>query len=461
MRPGRSAVIVAAAILLVTACDRAKPLQPGPVPSERVVSPAPDSSSPPLADGDWPTYHKDNTRTGLPADFPAPRALSQAWKATLDGAVYGQPLVIGDTVYAATEHDTVYALAADSGKVRWSTHVGEPMPRSQLPCGNVNPLGITSTMVYDPDTRLVFALAETAGAHHTLFGLDAATGAVKVTRAAEAPKGTPVAHQQRSALTLYNGRVYIPYGGLYGDCGSYIGSVVGIPTTGTGAAISYAIPASREGGIWSPAGGIVHNGRLLFPVGNGESTGGSYDGSDSVIALDPDLHLKDSFAPGTWAQDNNRDLDLGSMTPVVVNGYVLIAGKRGVGYTLRPDRLGGIGGQVAQAETCEAYGGAAVDGDMAYLPCTDGTRAVQVDAAGHLAVRWHAAVAAAGSPTLGGGALWVIDYDGGVLYALDPGNGTVRQQLKIGTTPHFAAPTLAGGRAYVGTLDAVVAINPG
>ena len=49
----------------------------------------------------------------------------------------------------------------------------------------------------------------------------------------------------------------------------------------------------------------------------------------------------------------------------------------------------------------------------------------------------------------------------GVLYALDPGNGTVRQQLKIGTTPHFAAPTLAGGRAYVGTLDAVVAVNPG
>ena len=43
MRPGRSAVIVAAAILLVTACDRAKPLQPGPVPSERVVSPAPET----------------------------------------------------------------------------------------------------------------------------------------------------------------------------------------------------------------------------------------------------------------------------------------------------------------------------------------------------------------------------------------------------------------------------------
>src|SRR5439155_5258993 len=297
-------------------------------------SPGP-SGSAALGRDDWPTYHRDNERTGAAVDFPVPHALSKAWTAKLDGAAYGQPLVVGDTVFAATEHDTVYALAADTGQVRWQTHVGEPMPGSQLPCGNIKPLGITSTMVYDPDTRLVFALAETTGAHHTLFGIDAATGAVKVTRSAESPKGNPVAHQQRSALTLYNGRVYIPYGGLYGDCGSYLGSVVGISSTVAGAWISYAIPASREGGIWSPAGGIVHNGRLLFPVGNGESTGGSYDGSDSVIALDPDLHLRDSFAPGTWAQDNNRDLDLGSMTPVVVNGYVLIAGKRSVGYTLR------------------------------------------------------------------------------------------------------------------------------
>ncbi len=461
MKLGQAVTLVAAAVVLTAACDRTAPVQPGPVPSERVVSPGPSGSGAALADGDWPTYHKDNSRSGVVPDFPAPRALSTAWKATLDGAVYGQPLVVGDTVYAATEHDTVYALAADTGKVRWSAHLGEPMPGSQLPCGNIKPLGITSTMVYDPDTRLVFALAETTGAHHTLFGLDAATGAVTVTRAAEAPKGNPVAHQQRSALTLYNGRVYIAYGGLAGDCGNYIGSVVGIPTTGSGTAVSYAIPTSREGGIWTPAGGIVHNGQLLYAVGNSESSGGRYDGGDSVIALDPDLHLLDSFAPSTWAQDNERDLDLGSMTAVVVNGYVLIAGKRGVAYTLRPDHFGGIGGQVAQADACYAFGGAAVDRDVAYLPCTDGPRAVRVDTAGHVNVGWHAAVPAAGSPVLGGGALWVVDYDGGVLYALDPANGAVRQQVSIGTAPHFASPTLARGRAYVGTLTGVVAVSPG
>ena len=80
---------------------------------------------------------------------------------------------------------------------------------------------------------------------------------------------------------------------------------------------------------------------------------------------------------------------------------------------------------------------------------------------GQIHLGWHAAVEAAGSPVLGGGALWVVDYDKGVLYTLDPGSGSVRQQLAIGTAPHFASPTLAGGKAFVGTLTGVTAINPG
>ena len=459
MRVLRSITMVAVAVLLAAACDRATPVTPGPTPSPRTLTAAPSGSAAPGA-GDWTTYHRDNDRSGAVPDFPPVGALSTAWKAQLDGAVYGQPLVVGDTVYAATEHDTVYALDAGTGAVRWSTHIGEPMPRSQLPCGNIDPLGITSTMVYDPATKLVFALAETTGAHHTLYGFDAATGAVRVTRAAEAPKGTPVAHQQRAALNLLDGRIYIAYGGLAGDCGRYIGSVVAIPTTGDGPALSYAVPTPREGGIWAPGGGIVHSGRLYYAVGNGESTTG-YDHSDSVLAFDRDLHLLDSYSPATWAEDNARDLDLGSMTPTVVNGYVLIAGKRGVAYTLRPDRLGDIGGEVAQAKVCAGFGGAAVSGDVAYVPCTDGTRAVRVDPAGHISVLWHAPVATNGSPVVGGGAVWAVTYPGGTLYALDPGTGAVRQQIAIGRAPNFASPTLAGGRVLVGTTTGVVAIRSG
>jgi outer membrane protein assembly factor BamB len=229
---------------------------------------------------------------------------------------------------------------------------------------------------------------------------------------------------------------------------------------GNGAVTSYAVPTSREAGIWASGGGTVQNGRLLYAVGNGESTSGDYDGSDSVLALTPTLELADRFAPSTWAQDNARDLDLGSMTPAAVGSYVLIAGKSGTGYVLRADHLGDIGGQVAQGDVCRAFGGPAVSGDTVYVPCADGTRAVQVSADGQLTVRWRTPVSANGSPVLGSGALWVPDYRAGTLYTLDPGTGAVIDQLHLGNgLPHFASPTLARGLAFVGTYDGVVAVS--
>jgi polyvinyl alcohol dehydrogenase (cytochrome) len=435
-----------------------RPPVPDPVPLPPVTGGSPTSRAPAGPATDWPTYHHDNARTGVAPGLAPLGTLRRAWAVELDGAVYGQPLVVGDRLLAATENDTVYALDSRNGKVLWSRHVGEPVRRSDLPCGNIDPLGITSTMVYDPASRHVFALAESTGARHTLVEIDVATGRLVASRGAEPPKGDRVAHQQRGALTLLDGWVYIPYGGLAGDCAQYIGSVVAVPVTGSAPVRSYAIPTTREGGIWTPGGGVVSAGRLLYGVGNGESTS-NYDGSDSVIALSADLQLVDRFAPTVWVDDNRTDLDLGSMTPAVVGSYVYIQGKRGIGYVLRADHFGGIGGQVAQLDACPAFGGSAVSGDTVYVPCPDGVRAVRVDARGQPTIRWKAAVQAAGSPVLGGGALWVIDYDGGTLYALDPATGTVRQQADVGTAPHFASPTLAGGRAYVGTMSGVVAVD--
>lgn len=434
------------------------PVSPPPGPT-RVT---PTTPGPTVPAADWPTYHHDNARTGVAPGLAPLGTLRRAWSAQLDGAVYGQPLVIGDRLLAATENDTLYALDSRTGTVRWSRHVGTPMRRSDLPCGNIDPLGITSTMVYDPASRHVFALAELAGAQHVLVEVDVATGRLVSSRPAEPPRGDRVAHQQRAALTLLDGWVYIPYGGLAGDCGQYLGSVVALPTTGTAPARSYAIPTTREGGIWAPGGGVVQGGRLLYAAGNGESTS-TYDGSDSVLAFSPSLQLVDRFAPAEWADDNRADLDLGSMSPAVVGSFVYIQGKRGIGYVLRAERFGGIGGQVATLQACSAFGGSAVSGDTVYVPCRDGgVRAVRIDAAGRPSVVWQAGGAAAdaiGSPVLGGGALWVVDYDGGVLYALDPATGTVRQQVDIGTAPHFASPTLAGARAYVGTMSGVVAVD--
>jgi hypothetical protein len=333
------------------------------------------------------------------------------------------------------------------------------VPLSRLPCGNIDPLGITGTPVYDPDTGRVFAVAETTGGHHTLVGINIGTGAVEVRAPVEPPAGDILAHQQRGALTLFNGRVYIPYGGLWGDCGNYVGSLVSAATTGTADVLRYAVPATREAGIWAPGGGVVDDTRLLFAVGNGESTS-DYDGSDSVIALSPELNRVDFFAPATWADDNATDVELGSMSPALAGRYVYMDGKRGVGYVLHHDHLGGIGGEVAQSRVCEAYGGSAVDdAGTIYLPCTDGPRALTIGPAGAPSVLWRAPVTAKGSPVVGGGAVWVVDYDAGTLYTLNSATGAVLSQVNVGTAPHFCSPTLSGNHAFVGTLAGVVAVN--
>jgi polyvinyl alcohol dehydrogenase (cytochrome) len=387
--------------------------------------------------------------------------LSVAWNAALDGAVYGQPLIVGGRILAATENDTVYALNPSNGSVVWSQHVGTPEALSDLPCGTINPLGITSTMVYDPATNRVFAMAETTGGSHTLVGINASSGAIEVQTSLEPPLGNAKAHLQRPALTLVNGRLYIAFGGLFGDCDQYVGAVVSVTTAGT-SKLSYSVPTSREGAIWGTGGGVVDGSHLLYSVGNGAATSGTYDGSDSVIALTADLQRADFFAPSDWATQNAGDEDLGSMTPALVGQYVYADGKAGTGYVLRHDNLGGIGGQVfTLANNCFAYGTSAVSGNTVYLPCTTGPRAVTIASDGTASELWRApsSVGAEGSPTIGGGAVWVVDYNSGILYALDPATGTARAQISVGVAPHFVSPTLSGSRAYVGTNAGVTAVN--
>lgn len=418
-----------------------------------------DHAARPLAAGDWPTYHKDNGRSGDATDLAPVSTLSTAWHATLDGAVFGQPLVIGSEVMAATENDTVYGLDAATGAVRWKTNVGKPQPRSGLPCGDINPLGITGTMAYDSATGRVFAVAETVGGHHTLVGINATTGAVEVRANAESPRGTPLDEQQRAALTVLNGRVYIAYGGLSGDCGNYVGSVVSLTTSGA-SPISFAVPTKREGGIWASGGAVVSGSELFYSVGNSSATSGAYDGGDAVISLSANtLARTDFFAPTQWASDNAKDLDLGSASPALVGTFVTITGKRSTTYVLRPSHLGGIGGQLSTAGSCGSFGGPSVVGNTEYLACHSGSaKAITVNTNGTASVTWTAKASVNGSPTVGGGAVWIVS-GGGVLFALDQNTGAVKAQISVGSVPHFVSPTLSGQHAYVGTNNGVVAIG--
>jgi len=415
----------------------------------------------PGAAASWPTYGGNPQRTDVASADPA-GPLRIAWQARLDGAVYGQPLLVGGSVIVATENDSFYSLNRSTGAVQWQVTVGTPVPLAALPCGDINPLGITGTPAYDQANGLVYAVAETSGYQHVLFGVNAATGAVAVRRGIPAPDGEPRYDQQRPAMAIEDGRVYVAFGGLDGDCGPYRGSIVGVPLGGGGPLVSYVVPTSREGAIWGTAGPVIGPGGTLYvSVGNGSVTSRAFDGSDSVTALSPALRRTGIFAPATWYTDSLNDLDLGSTQPALLaDGRLLADGKQGTAYLLDASHLGGVGGQLASAPVCPAYGGAAVSGSVVYEPCESGGMAAISTAGGTIRVLWRGPSNAWGSPVVGGGAVWVIDWNSGTLYQLNQASGAVQRTLSLGTAlPHFASMSMSGDHAYIGTNEGVTCVS--
>lgn len=411
---------------------------------------------------DWTMYHRDLTHTGAVPTAPDARRLTRLWDMRLDGAVYAEPLVVGERVLVATEGNSLYALNKSTGKLQWRLNVGKPVPLSTLPCGNIDPLGITGTPVYDPATRLVFAVAEVMGPAHILVGVDVDSGQVRVRRQVDIAGMEPRTQQQRAALILSGGRVYMTFGGLYGDCGNYHGWVVASRTDGQGALLSYRVPTTREGGIWAPPGPAVDAaGHLYVSVGNGEATQGNWDHSDSVLRLSPDLRLEDGFAPKQWQQENAQDSDLGSLGPMLLpQGLIFIAGKSGLGYLLHASVLGGVGGQALVQPVCNAYGGAALLGSQLFVPCIDGLLQLKVGPGVHLTSGWQSSGRGNGSPIVGGHTVYTLDR-AGTLYALNSETGALRTSLSVGPVSRFATPTLSGTSIFVGTLKGIAAASIG
>lgn len=102
-------------------------------------------------------------------------------------------------------------------------NLGTPIPLADLGCGDIDPSGITSTPVADLTTGRLYVVARVQPNHHELFVLDIQSGTVLSHRPIDPPGADPRFQQQRSALVISNGRVYIAFGGLFGDCGSYYG----------------------------------------------------------------------------------------------------------------------------------------------------------------------------------------------------------------------------------------------
>ena len=432
-----------AVLLAAAACSSAAPGS-GPSASAASASPSAPASTAPAStaaatpsgqDADWPTYDRTADRSGVSVSSPAAGRVRSSWTVSVDGPVYAQPLIIGSEVIIATENNTVYALNESTGAVRWSRHLASPVP-SGLPCGDIDPSGITGTPVADVAAgRLWFVTFTSQPTYrHTLWELNLATGQTVAQRPIDVSGSDPRSQQQRGALTLLGSRVYVPFGGLDGDCSDYKGRVAGAPTSGSGPLVSYTTPNQRQAGIWAPPGESVRDNSLYVATGNGMPFD-QIDDSDSVLRLSPSLQVEDGFARPTSSRCPPMTRLSGRRRPPPVPGRPGLPGRQ-AGHLLGGDgtHLGGTGGELTSADVYARAASAAtqVDGSTVVFSCYKSLRAIQITPGAHgaapsLRVLWMATGNNPGPPIIAGGVVWDLSGKGATLARLPP----VRRPFRV------------------------------
>jgi hypothetical protein len=336
------------------------------------------------------TYHNDNSRTGQNAQettlTPANvniASFGKLFSVAVDGAVYAQPLYVSNVgigggthnvVYAATEHDSVYAIDADTGTIYWQKSLipagGSTVSSStDLNCGDITTeVGITGTPVIDPSTGTLYVVAKVklnGAISQYLHALAITTGAEKfggpnsitasVPGDASDGDGTmvtfnPRQENQRSALLLENGHVIVAWTS-HCDRSPWHGWVMSFGASTLTLEGTYNASANGYGnGIWMSGGGPAADtaGNIYFATGNGSWN--TTDRGDSVVRLGPPtaatLPVLDYFTTYNQISLTNVDYDLSSgglvLLPTLANGRELtvIMGKQGNIFLLDRNNLG-------------------------------------------------------------------------------------------------------------------------
>jgi hypothetical protein len=292
---------------------------------------------------------------------------------TISGHVYAQPLYIeggpnGPMVIAVTESNNVYALNATTGLPIWSrTDIGTPAPEGS-PCpGNIMPVGITGTPVVDLTSRSLFFDALTSGNpnKHFIYSLNVDTGATRANWPVNVDNAVPNfvsgIQEERGALALVNGIVYVAYSGWVGDCGPYHGWVVGVDINNPSIVHGWPTQAER-GGIWGH-GGVASDGTSMFVVTGNTLTNPQdpWSGGEAIIRFNAGPVFSDFWAPFNWQALDASDTDLGGCSATVIDvpganpsQLVLALGKDQNAYLLDRNNLGGVGPAVATMNVSNA-----------------------------------------------------------------------------------------------------------
>jgi hypothetical protein len=350
------------------------------------------------------TYHYDNLRTGantnesiLTPSNVNTNSFGKLFSCAVDGYMYAQPLYVANVaivsngvhnvVFAATEHNSVYAFDADSNAGPNSTalwhrslmNAGEtPVGTNEVQTTDITPqIGISGTPVIDVNAGTLYVVAKSklvsggvTNYYQRLYALDITSGqdrsnspaliqaSVPGTGAGNDGAGNvpfdPLREAQRSGLLLLNGAVYIAWG-AHGDIPPYHGWVMGYDAqTLQQLSVFNTTPNGSDGGIWQAGGAPAAdtNGNIYFVTGNG--TFGTNNYGDTMLKLSTagnTLTVVDYFTPYNQLNLSTNDSDLGSsqgiLLPDAAGGtnhpLVMIGtGKRGTLYVVDCTNMGGF-----------------------------------------------------------------------------------------------------------------------
>lgn len=329
------------------------------------------------------TQHNNNDRTGTnlretvltPENVTLSR-FGMLFKRVVDDQLYTQPLVVTgvlvgggtrDLVYVTTVNNSVYSFDAndpDASKPVWHVNFGTPanVNSTDFGCLDINgQMGIIGTPVIDKARGVLYVVALTqvgqkteqgTGFTQKLHELDLATGAdlPESPVTIQAASFNPLMQNQRPALLLANGIVYVGYAS-HCDKDPYHGFLFAYDAkTLRQVSVLNTSPTGSEASIWQSGQGPAadEQGNVYVVTGNG-SWDGRKNFSESFLKLTPDLHLLDWFTPTNHFALDKHDLDLNSSGATLIPGKHLVigGGKEGVLYALDTRNFGHLGDEHA------------------------------------------------------------------------------------------------------------------
>ena len=361
-----------------------------------------------------------------------------------------------DVFFVTTTYGKTIAIDAARGSVLWE--YTPPRLADWIGSRQIT----NSTPVADPDRKHIYAAAPDG----TIQKLAVADGHVLwTTRITELPTREKIA----SPLREFQGRVIAVTTGYIGDAPPYQGHVVILdPQSGEILHVWNSLcsgearllrpsecPSTRSG-IWGRAGAVVDpsTGDIFIATGNGPYNGRT-DWGDATIELDQNaVQMLGNFTPSNNTELDDRDLDLGSTSPVLLgHGLVAQGGKDEQIRLLELGRIAGAErhqGQVHQVLSTPSGSmlltAPAVwhnDATTWMFGADGGGTAAWVLKSGKLVERWKNSNGGT-SPVIAGGLLYVYDPTGKLLI-YEPTKGRRVAILDAGPG-HWNSPIVVDGR---------------